>query len=353
MRLVGPDGAQIGVVSTQDALRRAQDLDLDLVEVAPLANPPVARIMDYGKFKYERDIKAKEARKRQARIEVKEIKFRPKIDTHDYDTKKGHVERFLRAGSRVKITIMFRGREMSHTELGRKILDRLVVDLAEIAVVDAAPKQDGRNMIMVLAPTKKQAAKVAAEVDPNVHSCGSVRATGAADLAHPEPGFYIVGAKSYGRAPTFLALTGYEQVRSDPVLLQRVLQNLMSNAIRYTARGKVSVTCRANDALAEITVRDTGPGMTAEMQRDIFAEFYRGGQAGEQRRGLQRRIAGLLGVEREPLGDVLEADAVGVVHRAAAIDRPAVAVDPHHIDVACPLRLALFQDQRAFVDHRV
>lgn len=162
MRLVGPDGAQIGVVSTQDALRRAQDLDLDLVEVAPLANPPVARIMDYGKFKYERDIKAKEARKRQARIEVKEIKFRPKIDTHDYDTKKGHVERFLRAGSRVKITIMFRGREMSHTELGRRILDRLVVDLAEIAVVDAAPKQDGRNMIMVLAPTKKQATKVAA-----------------------------------------------------------------------------------------------------------------------------------------------------------------------------------------------
>ena len=162
MRLVGPDGAQIGVVSTQDALRRAQDLDLDLVEVAPLANPPVARIMDYGKFKYERDIKAKEARKRQARIEVKEIKFRPKIDTHDYDTKKGHVERFLRAGSRVKITIMFRGREMSHTELGRRILDRLVEDLAEIAVVDASPKQDGRNMIMVLAPTKKQAAKVAA-----------------------------------------------------------------------------------------------------------------------------------------------------------------------------------------------
>ena len=129
MRLVGPDGAQIGVVSTQDALRRAQDLDLDLVEVAPLANPPVARIMDYGKFKYERDIKAKEARKRQARIEVKEIKFRPKIDTHDYDTKKGHVERFLRAGSRVKITIMFRGREMSHTELGRKILDLSLIHI--------------------------------------------------------------------------------------------------------------------------------------------------------------------------------------------------------------------------------
>jgi translation initiation factor IF-3 len=152
---VGADGAQIGIVSTQDALRRAQELDLDLVEVAPQANPPVCRIMDYGKFKYERDIRQKEARKKQARIEVKEIKFRPKIDPHDYATKKGHVERFLRAGSRVKVTIMFRGREMAHTELGRRILDRLVEDLKELAVVDAAPKQDGRNMVMVIAPTRK------------------------------------------------------------------------------------------------------------------------------------------------------------------------------------------------------
>jgi translation initiation factor IF-3 len=155
---VGPDGAQIGIVSTQDALRRAQELDLDLVEVAPQATPPVCRIMDYGKFKYERDIRQKEARKKQARIEVKEIKFRPKIDPHDYATKKGHVERFLKAGSRVKVTIMFRGREMAHTELGRKILDRLVDDLKDLAVVDAAPKQDGRNMIMVIAPTRKHPA---------------------------------------------------------------------------------------------------------------------------------------------------------------------------------------------------
>jgi translation initiation factor IF-3 len=156
---VGPDGAQIGIVSTQDALRRAQELDLDLVEVAPQANPPVCRIMDYGKFKYERDIRQKEARKKQARIEVKEIKFRPKIDPHDYATKKGHVERFLKAGSRVKVTIMFRGREMAHTELGRRILDRLVEDLKDVAVVDAAPKQDGRNMVMVIAPTKKHPAE--------------------------------------------------------------------------------------------------------------------------------------------------------------------------------------------------
>jgi translation initiation factor IF-3 len=145
-------------VSTQDALRRAQELDLDLVEVAPQAAPPVARIMDYGKFKYERDIRQKEARKKQSRIEVKEIKFRPKIDAHDYDTKKGHVERFLKAGSRVKVTIMFRGREMAHTELGRRILDRLVADLEGLAVVDSAPKQDGRNMVMVIAPAKKQVA---------------------------------------------------------------------------------------------------------------------------------------------------------------------------------------------------
>jgi translation initiation factor IF-3 len=156
VRLVGPDGSQIGIVSTQDALRRAQELDLDLVEVAPQANPPVARIMDYGKFKYERDIRQKEARKKQARIEVKEIKFRPKIDPHDYATKKGHVERFLRAGARVKVTIMFRGREMARTELGRRILDRLVEDLGDTAVVEAAPKQDGRNMVMVIAPTRKQ-----------------------------------------------------------------------------------------------------------------------------------------------------------------------------------------------------
>jgi translation initiation factor IF-3 len=126
------------------------------VEVAPQAQPPVCRIMDYGKYKYERDIRQKEARKKQSRIEVKEIKFRPKIDPHDYATKKGHVERFLRAGARVKVTIMFRGREMAHTDLGRKILDRLVEDLKDIAQVDAYPKLDGRNMVMVIAPTRRQ-----------------------------------------------------------------------------------------------------------------------------------------------------------------------------------------------------
>jgi translation initiation factor IF-3 len=170
VRLVGPDGSQIGIVSTQDALRRAQELDLDLVEVAPQANPPVARIMDYGKFKYERDIRQKEARKKQARIEVKEIKFRPKIDPHDYATKKGHVERFLRTGARVKVTIMFRGREMARTELGRRILDRLVDDLGDSAVVEALPKQDGRNMVMVIAPTKKPPERARSAAAPETRS---------------------------------------------------------------------------------------------------------------------------------------------------------------------------------------
>ena len=162
---MGADGEQIGVVPTQDALRQARDLDLDLVEVAPQADPPVCRIMDYGKYKYERDIRQKEARKKQSRVEVKEIKFRPKIDRHDYATKKGHVERFLKAGAKVKITIMFRGREMAHTDLGRKILDQLITELGDTIVVESMPKQEGRNMIMVIGPTKKQIEAKVAESD--------------------------------------------------------------------------------------------------------------------------------------------------------------------------------------------
>ena len=127
--------------------------------MAPLAQPPVCRIMDYGKYKYERDIRQKEARKKQSRVEVKEVKMRPKIDTHDYETKKGLVVRFLNKNARVKVTIMFRGREMAHTELGRRLLDRLSADLQELATVDAYPKLDGRNMVMVLAPVKRAPVK--------------------------------------------------------------------------------------------------------------------------------------------------------------------------------------------------
>jgi translation initiation factor IF-3 len=177
--LVGADGQQIGIVPISDALARARDLDLDLVEVAPQAQPPVARIMDYGKYKYERDIRQKEARKKQTRVDVKEIKFRPKIDPHDYATKKGHVVRFLKAGARVKVTIMFRGREMAHTELGRRILDRLVADLSDIAQVDSFPKLDGRNMVMVMAPSKRQA-------PPKAQQAAAARGSGTRSERPPE-----------------------------------------------------------------------------------------------------------------------------------------------------------------------
>jgi len=141
------------------ALSRAQALDFDLVEVAPQADPPVCKIMDYGKYKYEQDVKAKEARKRQQQVTVKEMKFKPKISTHDYETKKHHIERFLNQGSKVKITVWFRGREMQHTELGARLLSNLSKQLEEMAVVEMHPKLDGKNMVMVLAPIKKTGAK--------------------------------------------------------------------------------------------------------------------------------------------------------------------------------------------------
>ena len=154
MRVVGADGAQIGILDTDKALELAVQQDLDLVEVAGQADPPVCRIMDYGKYKYDQAVRQKEARKKQSLVVVKEMKMRPKIDRHDYETKKGHVVRFLRQGAKVKVTIMFRGREMAHQELGRRLLDKLAEDVAEIAKVDTPPKVDGRNMTMVLGPYK-------------------------------------------------------------------------------------------------------------------------------------------------------------------------------------------------------
>jgi translation initiation factor IF-3 len=139
---------------TDEALRYAQDRDLDLVEVAAEARPPVVRVLDYSKYKYEQAQKQKQARKRQQNIVIREIKFRPKIAAHDYATKKGHVERFLRHKDKVKVTIMFRGREVTHPERGQEILDRLADELSELAVVEQRPQQDGRNMTMMLGPSK-------------------------------------------------------------------------------------------------------------------------------------------------------------------------------------------------------
>jgi len=180
VRLVGPNGEQVGIVRVEDALRLAEEANLDLVEVAPMAKPPVAKLMDFGKFKYEAAMKAREARKNQVNTVIKEIKLRPKIDPHDYGTKKGHVERFLKAGDKVKVTIMFRGREQSRPELGRRLLERLAEDIVELGYVESAPKQDGRNMIMVIGPTKKKAEAKAEQ------RRSREQRPAAADGAHPE-----------------------------------------------------------------------------------------------------------------------------------------------------------------------
>ena len=159
VRLIDENGAQVGIKSTDDALKYAWDQNLDLVEVAPDARPPVCRVMDYSKYRYEQEQKAKLARKHQVSVNVKEIKLRPKIGIHDYNTKKGHVERFLNQRAKVKVTIMFRGRETSHPERGRDLLMRLAEDVKEIGVVEQPPLLDGRNMVMVLGPTKNAGQK--------------------------------------------------------------------------------------------------------------------------------------------------------------------------------------------------
>ncbi|WP_121193006.1 translation initiation factor IF-3 [Motilibacter peucedani] len=178
VRLVGPNGEQVGIVRIEDALRLAQESDLDLVEVAPMARPPVAKLMDFGKFKYESAMKERESRRNQAHTIIKEMKLRPKIDPHDYDTKKGHVVRFLNAGDKVKITIMFRGREQSRPELGYRLLQRLAEDVQELGFVESSPKQDGRNMIMVLGPHKKKVEAMA-----EAREAKARRAQGGADDA--------------------------------------------------------------------------------------------------------------------------------------------------------------------------
>ena len=163
VRLVGPDGEQVGIKDTKEALEYAYARNLDLVEIAPNADPPVAKVMDYGKWRYEQEQRAKLARKHQSTINIKEIKLRPKIGDHDYETKKGHVVRFLNQRAKVKVTIMFRGRENLHPERGRMLLERLSEDVKEIGQVEQQPTLDGRNMVMVLGPTKNAGVKRDAE----------------------------------------------------------------------------------------------------------------------------------------------------------------------------------------------
>jgi translation initiation factor IF-3 len=178
VRLIGDDGQQVGVMRTEDALRYAHERDLDLVEVAPDARPPVCRVLDYSKYKYEQAQKQKAARKHQQQITIREIKFRPKIAEADYATKRGHIERFLRRRDKVKITIMFRGREVTHPERGVAILDRVAEELSDIAVVEQRPSLDGRNMTMLLGPSK---AVLAGEATKHAESADGV------GEAQPEP----------------------------------------------------------------------------------------------------------------------------------------------------------------------
>ena len=160
-RLIGVDGSQLGIFAIRDAQRVADDQGLDLVEIAPNAEPPVCRVMNYGKYKYEQAIKAKAARKNQVKVDIKEMKFRPKIDTGDYETKKRHVVRFINGGAKVKITIMFRGREMAHPEIGLNMLEKLAEDLKDVCTVETPPKLEGRNMHMLVAPLRSNASKAA------------------------------------------------------------------------------------------------------------------------------------------------------------------------------------------------
>ena len=185
VRLIDADGGQLGVKPLPEALQIAREAGLDLVEVADKADPPVCKIMDYGKYKYEQDQRRKESRKKASNVVIKEMKFRPKIDEHDYTTKMKHVERFLHEGSKVKLTIMFRGREMAHPELGRKILDRVAEQVQEFAMVEFAPRQDGRNMTMVLNPLKKPPVKKPKAAAPAVAVASAEPAPAATAASEP------------------------------------------------------------------------------------------------------------------------------------------------------------------------
>jgi len=191
--LVGPEGEQLGVKPLPEALSYARQLEFDLVEVAPNANPPVCRVMDYGRYVYEQEQRRRQSKRKATNVVIKEMKFRPKIDEHDYVTKMKHVVRFLGEGNKVKLTIMFRGREMAHPELGLKILNRVAEDVGDVAVVESTPRQDGRNMTMVLHPVRKDGRKAKADAAPREAS-GSAGASAPAEApaspetpASPEP----------------------------------------------------------------------------------------------------------------------------------------------------------------------
>ena len=251
VRLVGAAGEQVGIVGIEDALRMAMEADLDLVEVAPEAKPPVCKIMDYGKFKYEAAVKAREARKNQVNTVIKEMKLRPKIDLHDYVTKKGHIERFLSQGDKVKITIMFRGREQSRPELGYKLLQRLASDIGEAAVIESSPLQDGRNMTMVLAPARKSSGGKAAKPAPVITEY--VPAAPAA----PAP---VVATPVAQPAPVVEVAAAPAPVVSAPVVSQETVE-APKPAVKKVAAKKVAA--KTSDTAAKATKAPAAAKKTA------------------------------------------------------------------------------------------
>ena len=253
VRLVGAAGEQVGIVGIEDALRMAMEADLDLVEVAPEAKPPVCKIMDYGKFKYEAAVKAREARKNQVNTVIKEMKLRPKIDLHDYVTKKGHIERFLSQGDKVKITIMFRGREQSRPELGYKLLQRLASDIGEAAVIESSPLQDGRNMTMVLAPARKssggKAAKPAPVITEYVPAAPAAPApVVATPVAQPAPVVEVAAAP----APVVSApVVSQETVEAPKPAVKKVAAKKVATKTSDTAAKATKASAAAKKAAAE------------------------------------------------------------------------------------------------------
>lgn len=253
VRLVGAAGEQVGIVGIEDALRMAMEADLDLVEVAPEAKPPVCKIMDYGKFKYEAAVKAREARKNQVNTVIKEMKLRPKIDLHDYVTKKGHIERFLSQGDKVKITIMFRGREQSRPELGYKLLQRLASDIGEAAVIESSPLQDGRNMTMVLAPARKSSGGKAAKPAPVITEYVPAAPTApapvvATPVAQPAPVVEVVAAP----APVVSApVVSQETVEAPKPAVKKVAAKKVATKTSDSAAKPTKAPAAAKKAAAE------------------------------------------------------------------------------------------------------
>jgi translation initiation factor IF-3 len=256
VRLVGEDGKQIGVIKTADALVYAQERDLDLVEVAPEARPPVCRVLDYSKFKYEQAQKLKAARKHQQQITIREIKFRPKIAQNDYDTKKAHVTRFLLGKDKVKITIMFRGREVTHPERGVALLDKLAGELAEIAVVEQMPLQDGRNMTMMLGPSKHVLAADGHE-HPDGEGAGEESATPATEpapvaAAAAEPAAAVEPAEPAKKAPAKKAAAAKTpKAAEDAVSSEPVAKPAATKATKATATKAAKSSNGSDPAKAE------------------------------------------------------------------------------------------------------